>query len=770
MKQAQHIMDKNLVKKPTFLSMAIISTPVLLSVALSGCVTQNYENDKTPVVQNQANRDDMAATRVSLGLGYLKMGNMPQAKQNLEKAKGFAPDMVQVYTAFAHYYETVGEHTLTVESFEKALSIKSDDADTLNNYGVYLCRQKQFDAAEKQFLKAIAVPTYVLVAKSYDNLSSCFLQNDNFVKAETYLEKAIAHNPSSAATLLQMVQLQYAMGNYKQAKTFVQRFEKVTRRFTSQSLALAYKVHFKLGQRRTAKNYGAMLVKMYPQSWEAQQYLLNELALIEADNLAKRYLLTKVSAKNGKPKKRIVKLSPKHPAALRRDENNQETLKKTVIAKKAPVKVSVPETSLAPRASSASINAALTLVEVETPKASEVDNQLSTPDIALNTPTAASVVVNTDESESIEEADIAANIETSKENSNITSTEITDAAIDAVKQIDEAVNSEVVTTQASIAEAKSEAPIEPIVELANDKEAITSDQAAETIQDIKSKVGVVDDSTIDTALVDNTSVDNNSVENNSVENNSVENTSNDNALMDDTLSNSTVVDSIADEVALVETNSENAITSSAAEINDIESEEISSANTEIFLIAKKPTPIVEDVPQATDDVIVDEVAVEETLENTPQISDEVAVEETLENTPQISDEVAVEEPLENAPQISDEVAVEETLENTPQINDEVVVDETLENTKQNSDELMEEKVIVDDALEPKTQTPEITAEEQTKKFPKFHVVSSGETLYSISVKYNIKLKALRRWNNISKRKKIYIKEIIFLENPKLVNQ
>jgi type IV pilus assembly protein PilF len=306
MKPFQHIMDKYLLKKRI-----IITVFALLPAILTGCVTQNYENDDTPVVKNQANRDDMAATRVSLGLGYLKMGNMPQAKQNLEKAKNFAPNMVQVYTAFAHYYETVGEHKLTIESYEKALSIKEDDADTLNNYGVYLCRQDQIEAAEKQFLKAIAVPSYILVAKSYENLSSCFLQQDNFTKAEMYLNKAILHSPSSSSILFQMVQLQYAMGDYKQAKLFTQRFEKYTRRFTSQSLALSYKVYYKLGERGTAKNYGSMLVKMYPQSWESQQYLLNELEVIEADNLAQRFEILQADNTLVTSKKRIVKLSPR---------------------------------------------------------------------------------------------------------------------------------------------------------------------------------------------------------------------------------------------------------------------------------------------------------------------------------------------------------------------------------------------------------------------------------------------------------------------------
>ncbi|AAZ25201.1 type IV pilus biogenesis/stability protein PilW [Colwellia psychrerythraea] len=283
---------------------------------LSGCVTQSFENNE-PIVKNQANRDEMAATRISLGLGYLKMGDMSQAKLNLEKAKKFSPNLVQVHTAFAHYYETVGEGTLAIESFEQALSIKADSADTLNNYGVFLCRQGNVAAAEVQFLKAIAVPSYLLVSESYENLASCYLQNDNFEKAEMYLNKSIYHSPNRTSTLFQMVRLQYAMGNYKEAKRYLQKFERSTQRFTANSLSLAYKLYWKLGQRRTARNYANMLVKMYPQSWEGKQYLLNELELIDADNLAKKYQLTQkeknrtLSPSNNK---RVVKLSPRKSA------------------------------------------------------------------------------------------------------------------------------------------------------------------------------------------------------------------------------------------------------------------------------------------------------------------------------------------------------------------------------------------------------------------------------------------------------------------------
>ncbi len=375
-----HLGDSFLVNNQFTIILALV-----LSFALSACVTQSFEDGEKTVVQNQANRNDMAVTRISLGLGYLKMGNMPQAKQNLEKAKKFAPDMVQVYTAFAHYYETVGEDKLTITSYEKALSIESEDADTLNNYGVYLCRQDQVDAAEEQFLKAIAVPSYILVSKSYENLASCFLQKDNFDKAEKYLNKAIMHSPSSASTLFQMVRLQYAMGDYQQAKVFEQRFEKVTRRFTPQSLALAFKVYLKLGQRRTAKNYATMLVKMYPQSWEGQQYLLNELELIDADNLAKRYQLTQVKDQDSKPKKRVVKLSPKKASPRQSSAKNmslqQEPTNKLaispVLSSAVPAKqVAIPlvlDNSAAANtmASTQTINTVLSMAPVSAPLASE---------------------------------------------------------------------------------------------------------------------------------------------------------------------------------------------------------------------------------------------------------------------------------------------------------------------------------------------------------------------------------------------------------------
>ena len=282
---------------------------VVAFVQLSACVTQDFENN-VPVVKNTTSNKELAMTRISLGLGYLDMGNNSQAKFNLEKAKKFAPELVEVHAAFAHYFEKVGEDELTVDAYETALKINPAHANTLNNYGVYLCRKFEFEAAETQFLKAIAVPSYLLVSESYENLAQCQLDNDDFAKSEYYLSKAIKHSPNRESALLAMARLQYAMGNYREASRYESKFEKSTRRFKSGSLALAVKIYQQMGNRKIADNYGSMLVQMFPQSWEAKQYLLNGLERIEADELADRYTAKSNKLNEKIKKKRTVVWTP----------------------------------------------------------------------------------------------------------------------------------------------------------------------------------------------------------------------------------------------------------------------------------------------------------------------------------------------------------------------------------------------------------------------------------------------------------------------------
>jgi type IV pilus assembly protein PilF len=310
-----------------FIPRLLVTSVIALLTVLAGCVTQSYENDSTiPVVESDSSNNEMAMTRISLGLGYLKIGNTSQAKLNLEKAKRFSPNLSQVYTAFAHYYDVVGESELATTAYEKALSIDPKNPDTLNNYGVFLCRHEKYEASEKYTLKAIEIPTYLMVSQSYENLALCQLKANEFVKAEQYFTKSIQHSPNRASALLQMVRLQYAFADYKTAQKYLSRYEKEIRRFSPQALALAYKVFEKQDNRRIAKNYAIMLVKMFPNSYQAKQYLLNALANIEADDLAKAYQATTFALAVKPSTKRVVVLSPNKSRKKRIEKINNKVI------------------------------------------------------------------------------------------------------------------------------------------------------------------------------------------------------------------------------------------------------------------------------------------------------------------------------------------------------------------------------------------------------------------------------------------------------------
>ena len=52
----------------------------------------------------------------------------------------------------------------------------------------------------------------------------------------------------------------------------------------------------------------------------------------------------------------------------------------------------------------------------------------------------------------------------------------------------------------------------------------------------------------------------------------------------------------------------------------------------------------------------------------------------------------------------------------------------------------------------------------------FHIVKSGENLFSISVKYNVKLQSLLHWNKLSESDQVYKGTKIYLNNPNIYHQ
>ena len=258
-------------------------------LVLSGCVSeQTYVGSDKPVSDRSFDNIEAARTRISLGLNYLRRGDTSQAKYNLERARSFAPNSAEVYSALAYYYQSVDELKQAEEYFRLSISKDSNYADAYNNFGAFLCQLNRYEESEELLLKAISRPGYIRVAESYENLALCQLQQNNFVKANRFLDSSISHNSTRISSLTMLAAVSYAMGDNRQAKTQLDRIQRLGR-VSATTVLLSYLIADKNGDRETLRNAEQLLLTLYSDTPEARLLLQGKLQDSEFERLRERY-------------------------------------------------------------------------------------------------------------------------------------------------------------------------------------------------------------------------------------------------------------------------------------------------------------------------------------------------------------------------------------------------------------------------------------------------------------------------------------------------
>lgn len=248
---------------------------LLLSVLSAACVTeQTYSGTDIPVKERKFDRTAAARERMQLGLTYLRRGNSEQAKYNLDKAYGHAPDLEEVHVALAYYYQTVGDIPRAEQAYRDAVETRNPSGDAKNNFGVFLCKERKYDKAEQMFLAAINTPDYTRIASSYENLGICSREAGLMDKARRYFTMALKYEPRRASSLLELTELALIQQDYPLARNELARYHRVAIE-SAQSLALGIKIEQGLHNTDAAKQLGITLLAKFPASEQAKQYRAN---------------------------------------------------------------------------------------------------------------------------------------------------------------------------------------------------------------------------------------------------------------------------------------------------------------------------------------------------------------------------------------------------------------------------------------------------------------------------------------------------------------
>ncbi len=225
-----------------------------LLFSLLGCITVTEQNG----LRLESDAIEKAESRVTLGLGYLENGNMPKARENLEKALEHAPEYSRAMLAIAHYYDVVGETEKALEAYDQVISQHNDNGQVLNNYGAFLCKLGFYKKADNYFNQAVEQSHYYRIAESYENAGICAVKHRSLHKAQQYFSRALDHEPQRIRSILHLSKLEIDAGNFTNARSRLLLFHQINGT-TKTSLNLLAELELRSGNRTLADKYYSLI-------------------------------------------------------------------------------------------------------------------------------------------------------------------------------------------------------------------------------------------------------------------------------------------------------------------------------------------------------------------------------------------------------------------------------------------------------------------------------------------------------------------------------
>lgn len=202
-----------------------IATLVVATFVLTACVSeQSYLDAQKREKKIQFDKAEAAKARLLLALSYLDKNDRPQAKLNLDKALELSPNLPEVHSSRAYFYQRIGENLLAENAYQKALTLAPEDPDIQNNYGTFLCAQGQYSKAGTLIQAAIKSPNYSKVGRSYYNLALCQIEQSLYKSALNNLIKANKYEPTAADILYMGAALNYGFTDNSSAVSWYQEY------------------------------------------------------------------------------------------------------------------------------------------------------------------------------------------------------------------------------------------------------------------------------------------------------------------------------------------------------------------------------------------------------------------------------------------------------------------------------------------------------------------------------------------------------------------
>jgi len=234
----------------------------LVAAALASCTGESPRKGES--------KTDAAAYNMQLGVGYLKKGNLPVAKEKLERSLKENPRDPNVHTALALLFERLNEPKKADMHYREAVRLAPKNPDISNNYAVYLCRTNRSAEGVKRFLDVASNPLYRRPEAAFTNAGVCLRSAQKDSEAEQNFLRALQIRPNYAEAAYQLGDLDFGRGRLKEARARIDGYLGAFSA-TPDLLLLGVRVTSALGDRLAAERYARRLRVDFPESQQARE-------------------------------------------------------------------------------------------------------------------------------------------------------------------------------------------------------------------------------------------------------------------------------------------------------------------------------------------------------------------------------------------------------------------------------------------------------------------------------------------------------------------
>lgn len=213
-----------------------------------------------------------ARVRLELASAYYSRGQWNTALDEVKLAIAADPTMAAAFNLRGLIYTSLGDNALAEDSFRRALALDPRDADTMQNFGWYLCQQGRFADAHALFQQALTVPQYRDTPRTLLAKGVCQARSGQSQAAEQSLQRAYELEPGNPAIGVNLAEVLVQRGNLDRARLVIRRVNAQPEVVNAQTLWLAARIEHKLGNREGAQSIGEQLRARFPLAPEAAAF------------------------------------------------------------------------------------------------------------------------------------------------------------------------------------------------------------------------------------------------------------------------------------------------------------------------------------------------------------------------------------------------------------------------------------------------------------------------------------------------------------------